>query len=332
MAVTDPASRIERLIRRAEATLAEEIAALVATIQSEATLAELAELIQRGDVEGAFRILDRATRRLGIVWSQQFVLAGEDTSRFLNRALGEIIIDFDLTNSGAVAVMQENQLRLVAEFTAAQRRATREALTAGIEAGANPIQQARAFRESIGLTAHQERAVQNYQRALENLDRDALRRQLRDRRSDPTVRRAIEEGKPLSGKQVQKLVKRYRERFRAHRARVIARTEALRSTHMGAKAMYDQAIESGQLLPEQLVQIWNTALDERVRSSHAAMHSQERPIGLPFTSGVGNSLRFPGDPSAPGAETIQCRCALGTRILSLDELPSLAGVTLIGAA
>jgi HK97 family phage portal protein len=52
---------------------------------------------------------------------------------------------------------------------------------------------------------------------------------------------------------------------------------------------------------------WYTALDERVRSSHRSMHGRVMEIGKPWIVG-GASLRFPGDPSGPAREIINCRC------------------------
>ena len=74
------------------------------------------------------------------------------------------------------------------------------------------------------------------------------------------------------------------------------------------EVMYQQAIDDGTLQSTQIVRTWITAKDERVRSSHAVLNGQRRNYGEPW--GV---LRYPGDPSAPAAETVQCRCVLTTR-------------------
>jgi uncharacterized protein with gpF-like domain len=109
------------------------------------------------------------------------------------------------------------------------------------------------------------------------------------------------------------MVGRYRERFVKFRAEVIGRTEALRSVHEGAEQAYLQAIDNGQIDPDEVVRVWNTARDERVRDSHSTMHLQERRPGEPFTTGNGVSLNYPADPGGPPGETIQCRCVLSTR-------------------
>lgn len=310
---------------------------VLALIRGSIDLDELAFLIDTGRLEEAFRIVGRAAGRLGLAYQQSFVRAGAETGEWLTREVAEVVIDFDQTNVRAVRRMQENQLRLVREFTEQQRRATQQALVRGITEGLNPREQARAFRESIGLTSTQERWVANYERQLRELDRGALQRRLRDRRFDTTVRRAISNDEPLTEQQIERMVQRYRERWRKHRSETIARTESLRSVHEGVDEMYTQAVEAGELQPDQFVRIWNTARDERVRTfnttggatSHASMHGQERPPGVPFTSGGGNSLMFPGDSSAPGIDTINCRCSVSTRILRLSELPGGLNISVL---
>ena len=326
MAVTDPVSRIERLIAGAEIQFQVEFLAALQAVRSSINLDDLAELLQQARFAEAFEIVGVAAARLGIVYAQQFVAAGIDTGNFLTANVGEIVIGFDQTNVRAVGAMRNNQLRLVTNFTEQQRRATQQTLIEGVREGVNPRQMARRFRQSIGLTESQERWVRNYERALRNLDRNALGRELRDRRFDSTVRRAIDSGEPLSQKQIDKMVRRYRERTLKLRSETIARTEALRSVHEGAAEMYAQAFESGQLLPEQIARDWNTALDERVRdfsrgaqTSHVTMHLQRRSVGIPFTSGAGNQALHPGS-FGVGMEDINCRCVVSTRILTLAEV------------
>jgi hypothetical protein len=325
VAVTDPASRLQRLINETEARFNREFLGALRLIRNQISLNDLADLIEQGRFEEAFESVLILASRLNVVWSSGFVDAGTSTAAFLTNNVPDIVIDFDQTNERGVQAMRDNRLRLVSEFTDQQRRATNQAMVTGFQEGQNPRQMARRFRNSIGLTARQERTVRNYERALRTLDRDALRRSLRDRRFDSNVARAIADQEPLSERQISRMVTRFRERAIALRSRTIARTEALRSVHQGVDEMYGQAIESGQLQPDQLIRIWNTALDERVRdfangasTSHASMHDQERQFLVPFTSGAGRSALSPGQFNVPD-EDINCRCNVSTRILTPAE-------------
>ena len=71
-----------------------------------------------------------------------------------------------------------------------------------------------------------------------------------------------------------------------------------------------------------------TAAYERVRVSLVAMNGQSRDLQEPFTSGAGNSLRFPGDPLGPASDTVNWRCVVArtlkraaTTRRALDPLP-----------
>jgi hypothetical protein len=311
---TDPETRLLRLMGRAETSLQRALIAAVVAARDTTSLVELEELILAGRFDealeaavaaGSIRLADEATA--------VFVLAGEDTAALLSDVL-EVVVGFDQVNQRAVDVMRGERLRLIREFSAEQRNATRNALVEGIARGANPREQATAFRGSIGLTARQQAAVDNFRRLLSASDREALSRALRDRRFDSTIEGAIDSGEPLTRAQIDRMTARYRERMLKFRAETIARTEALRAVHQGSQEAYHQAIDRGHIDPGELVQTWVTAGDERVRGSHRSMSSQQRPFGEAFISGSGALLRYPGDPSAPASETVQCRCALATRI------------------
>ncbi|MCD9904611.1 hypothetical protein LUR56_40065 [Streptomyces sp. MT29] len=58
-----------------------------------------------------------------------------------------------------------------------------------------------------------------------------------------------------------------------------------------------------------VVRTWVTRGDDRVRPAHKALHGKTLPAGTPY--GIdGASLRYPGDPFAPIALTVNCRCRL----------------------
>lgn len=314
---TDPQARLESLLATEESRIRRRFLEIVGAIRDDMTEAEIAAVLQGGRVDITTSTFERGAVMLaGSVTAAQLA-AGNDTAEFFRDDL-DILTDFDATNTRAVSAMRNSRLRLIREFSDGQRAATREALMDGIARGANPREQARALRGSIGLTRHQQQIVDNYRRQLRagNLS-PALQRQLRDRRFDRTLESAIRDQRSLTDAQIERMVDRYRSRWVKFRAETIARTEALRAVHEGSEEMYAQAIEVGDLDPDELIRQWNTARDERVRSSHRSMHGQVRPIGEPFVSGNGNRLRFPGDISAPASETIHCRCVVSTRIAAL---------------
>lgn len=58
-----------------------------------------------------------------------------------------------------------------------------------------------------------------------------------------------------------------------------------------------------------VVRTWITRRDDRVRPAHKALHGTTLPAGTPYEID-GSQLRYPGDPFAPIALTVNCRCRL----------------------
>lgn len=58
--------------------------------------------------------------------------------------------------------------------------------------------------------------------------------------------------------------------------------------------------------------VWQTMQDPRVRDSHRVMQGQRRDLREEFVTGNGVRIAYPGDPTAPIDEWIQCRCWLRT--------------------
>ena len=305
LSATDPAERILRLLDKVEPKLRRAILNALVAARSQTTLKTIATLIENGRFEEAITAaVNAGTIRIANGYAGVYTLAGQETAKFLQDAL-EVVIDFDQVNQRAVNVMQQERLRLIREFTREQRLATREALTSGIRQGLNPREQARNFRSSIGLTTRQQRAVQNYRRLLSEGSSEALSRSLRDRRFDRTVARAVQTGQPLTKAQIDRMVDRYSERYVIYRSEVIARTEALRAVHAGTEEMYRQGMDAGHFSKEDLKRKWVTAKDARVRHSHVGLNGLVRGIDETFPGDEG-PIRYPGDPEAPAAETVQC--------------------------
>jgi uncharacterized protein with gpF-like domain len=91
-----------------------------------------------------------------------------------------------------------------------------------------------------------------------------------------------------------------------NRAVTVARTETIGALNAGR---WDSFEAISQLLGETtpMEQQWLATSDSRTRKTHKAADGQRVPVGGYFT--VGNAdLRFPGDPSGPAQEVINCRC------------------------
>lgn len=82
-------------------------------------------------------------------------------------------------------------------------------------------------------------------------------------------------------------------------------TRAAAETAIELRAAVDEATgEKHDLL-------WISRGDHKVRSSHRRLHGIVKAVGKPFKRFPdGRTLKYPGDPTAPMDEWINCRCAL----------------------
>lgn len=308
--------RLDALLDETDQVFRDAFAQFVRTVQSPKVMAAITERLEAGDTNGALDIVQSHVVTLGQSIPRAFQLAGEAAAI---EALAELSNDaigfaFDPTNPRAAAIIRQETLSLIREFSARQIETTREALGLAFDEGAGTFGAARAFRDSIGLTRRQAAAVRNYGRLLRDGSAEALNRDIRDRRFDRTVRRAVRGERALSGDQVERMTTRYRERYLMYRSENIARTESVRATSMAREESFRQLAEQTGV-GERIRRIWNSTLDKRTRDQHVPMNGQVRRMNEAFQDGDGNRLLFPGDPSAPAETTINCRCVLTLRIV-----------------
>lgn len=90
------------------------------------------------------------------------------------------------------------------------------------------------------------------------------------------------------------------------RAMTIAVTEANRANNAGA---YAAGLQSESVEGIQLRKQWLATNDARTRHDHREADGQVRSLRQPFDVD-GWPLQFPGDPTGPPHEVINCRCAL----------------------
>ena len=116
------------------------------------------------------------------------------------------------------------------------------------------------------------------------------------------------------------------------RARTIARTESHGARNTVNAASVRRAANAFAQ-PTAFARRWQAAEDHRTRPTHHVADGQTVPLSEPFTVG-GASLDFPGDPTGPPGEIINCRCTTIT-IIDVDALSLPASsdtITLTAAA
>lgn len=281
-------------------------------------LLAIEERLIRRDYSGLVQHVDDAARRFAAESHAQYVRSGREAAKWLDEqpALRDKLIRFDAVNERAVQAARRNEMRLVAEWRGDANENARQivhrAMQAGTEAGTNPREIARQFRDSIGLTPQQEIYLDNYRRALATGNfGNAMGRELHDDRSNAMLRRLQREGGGLTEAQISKMTERYRKNLIAWRAENIARTEASSNVHAGLEDSYKQAIERGDIEADALSGEWipgPRTKDARDMHRSAALLAQRPKIGEPFVLDDGTRMMRPGDPAGGAEHTNHCRC------------------------
>jgi hypothetical protein len=221
---------------------------------------------------------------------------------------------YDLYDDDIQEQLQQAQDQLIAEMEQGIRDAIKQIVDNGIRLGLSPDETVDDIRALIGLTPRQTQAVQNYRSMLENLDSDALARQLRNSDDDAAVQAALDSGQPLDDAMVDRLVQDYTDNTLDYRADMIAQTEATRAANYGLQDAYEQAIARGVYPAEAVRQHWKIALDEstcQICKSIPDRNPGGIPMGEDFDSSDGPQDSPPVHPN--------CRCSIEI-VTDLDQV------------
>jgi hypothetical protein len=126
------------------------------------------------------------------------------------------------------------------------------------------------------------------------------------------------EGMPALSERIEQVLSITNSARWPNRAVLIARTEAMGALN-GSRADAFQAFEEEE--GRTMQRMWLSTIDSRTRPTHVAADRQRTGVTEPFMVG-GAALMFPGDPSGPAGEVIQCRCT--TLLLEVDEAVDLS--------
>lgn len=263
----------------AEAKLLAAFLAYLAYMTSTTRTVEFMMLVDTGQYDAAMAVIDAAVSE---------TLAPAVTAVAI-KAGSEEVPSFDPTKSPVLAVERQSFIQRFVEDA-------KLAMLIGISAYV-AVRSTRRLIVNFGLTTAQEQAVTAYRNALETGSKRAIDTIFRDRRGDA----AIQSGRPLTAEQIDRMVATYRRRMLQARGKTLANIEGGRAWNVGRA----EAIAQVAALYEG---VWNTVGDDRVRASHVAMDGQVQPFGGVYISGLGNMLKYPHDPIAPIADTINCRC------------------------
>ena len=312
----------------------------VQEIRDAAKLVELQRLIEANDTDGIIKLLgiNRAGfSDLELTISEAFRTGGVFTAADITPVpvpdVGDVLFRFDMAQQASVSWIESNAADFVVEIVEQQRQMIRDVMAYNVANGINPRRAALDLvgRKSsttgkrvggfIGMTNRQAESVLNAREQLQKLDSDYFNRKLRDKRFDSTIRRAINDGEPLSQNQVDAAISSLQNRTVKYRGDMIARTEAINALRAGESMAIAQAVELGEVEPSDVTKEWDSSADSRVRVDHNLLDGQKQNLLNPFTvpmggESAGQQLMYPSDTSlgATGTMTIACRCRAIYRI------------------
>lgn len=322
----------------------------VADIKNSTRLGELERAIQAQNYDAVFRILGldaasfepleseirKAYRTGGLTGIEQIGRIPDPSG------IGTIATRFSMASPSALEWLATTSSSFITEILDDQRVMVREQIQAGLERGANPrataldmigrVDQVSGKRVGgyVGLTSQQAQWVANARKELEELNPNYLTRTLRDSRLDPAIRKAIESGEPLSSKQINTAITNLQNRTLRYRGETIARTESINALRAGQFESAIQAMDKGEVDPQDAKKKWDSTGDKRTRFDHVeleARYADGIPLEQAFVAIDGSELMYPGDSSmgATAKQIIQCRCRAVIEIDFISKLVRMQG-------
>lgn len=311
-----------------------------AEVRSGVNLQALIAAIEQRDIERAIRILNldpAAYVQLEEKIREAFVAGARAGVQTLPASIG-VGFYFNMSDPGAVAWLRDHSSLLITRIVETQLKGIRAYLIDAMETGAHPrtaglnivgrINRATRMREGgiLGLSAPQERALTRARAELASGDpaqlRAYLQRKSRDRRFDPTIRKAIAAKKPIPAEIAKNAATAYSNGLLKRRGEIIGRTESLTAVRASKHQAYEQLVASGKVEANTIRRTWLSAGDNRVRHTHSDLNGSTVGLNEAYQSPSGARLRYPGDTSlgAPAEEIIGCRCDVIYRVVTLPNM------------
>lgn len=294
-----------RLQRRAASLTPDMASALLKSfddLRADLSEQEFAQVIRSGTLERLFSsegpLSETALERALRPFRDQLRAAVVTSTRLAGNEIGPGI-GFDLLNPKVIDAVRSLETRVMGTLKQNVRDVVRQHVEAGLFAGVPHTTIARQLKSIVSLAPNQVEAVRNFRRLLESGDREALLRELRDKRFDRTLQKALgRNGTGLTAAQVAAMAAAYERGMVAHNAATIARTAVLDAQKLGQRLSWLDAIERRIVDRSRLFRRWAGVLDARERDSHVAMEGAEAQFDMPYSNGQ----------MVPGDDEWGCRC------------------------
>jgi hypothetical protein len=279
---TDP---VRRLADAGEQRIAAEIAASFRAWRDGLDQDALAQALSLGDYAAATELLPEGVVERGLtdVFARIHDLydegAGLGTAQLqeIGDGIGiRLEARLDRLSLPVTEELRARRAQLIEDIRAGGAETAQQVMMSGLGRGLSTDEIAGEIADTLGLSARQAQAVINLRERLETGDSEM-----------PPA--AIDE-----------TVSAYAERSLEYRSLMIARTESVRAANGGLRAIYEQAVENGDVPEEAVTRFWQTAEDEEVCDECG-------PVPEDYPDGVGMGEEFDvGDPPVHP----NCRCSV----------------------
>ena len=121
----------------------------------------------------------------------------------------------------------------------------------------------------------------------------------------------------LQGESMDKIAKRLRNVQEMNRTQAIrsARTIVTGAENKGRQDSYERATADGIIIKRE----WIATNDSRTRDWHTELDGQMADVDEYFENAIG-LIKYPGDPSADGANVYNCRCTIAARVIGFKKV------------
>lgn len=315
MASREEWQRLQAIADRSEIQLTKEFLQLLRTIATIEVERRLVAALRRRQIQVALEIVRQAmapatavfqtalTNELMRIQEKAFVVAGD------HLGIAKLTGSFDLTNPEAVNFASTRGSQFVATLDTHTRAMLRATISSSFIEGIPPRETAALIRESIGLTANQATAIDNYRKFLAKLGQrdslDALPPSVRERVARSDMRILPKKGSSLTEERVDKMVTKYRDRLVRERALTLVRTETMAASNNGQQVLWNKAVDQGLLKETTTRKKFIVTPDDRLCPICKPMAGQLRRLDESFVSPYnGATVRTP-------PVHFKCRCAMG---------------------
>lgn len=320
--------RVLDALRKFEPSIRREFEKAITLATSAVDLKKLAGLIETGRVEDAVKLLridqsvlwplHEAVRNTAMAGGS---MAAEIAPRGLRGVFG-----FNGRHHRAEQWVSQHAGQLIEGITRESLDSIRQVILSGLQEGrssrvvARDITGRQVGRKRVGgylgLNSQQTDSIISGRAKLASGDpklmREYLNLKLRNKQFDGTIKKAIREGRAVTGNQLDRIMEAHRFKALGYRGRVIAKHQARQAMAAGREEGMLQMLENPEV--EAVTARWQHNLSEKPRHDHVAMSGTVIELGGTFNFPDGSRLKHPHEKGAPATHTIGCNCMAMYRV------------------